>query len=82
MQQSLAKLRTQLKIDPISKHGELALLLVHLFKRLHDLSGWDFNWIQYFLKTKNRVTSGVPKEQIETVRGLILVLNFVEAIRS
>lgn len=78
----LDRLRTQLKIDPISKHGELAVLLVHLFKRLHDLSGGDFDWIQYFLKTKNRVTGGVPIEQIETVRGLISVLNFVEAIRS
>ena len=77
----LSRFRTQLKIDPTSKQGELALLLINLFKALHDLSGGDPDWIQHFLKSKNRVTGGVPMEQIETVRGLVSVVQFVEAIR-
>jgi len=74
-------LGTELGIDPASKQGEIALLFINLFSALYDLSGGDSDWIQHFLKSKNRVTGGVPMEQIETVRGLVSVLQFVEAIR-
>lgn len=78
---TINKLGTELGIDPASKQGEIALLFINLFSALYDLTGGDSDWIQHFLKSKNRVTGGVPMEQIETVRGLVSVLQFVEAIR-
>lgn len=78
---TINRLGTQLGIDPTSKQGEIALLFINLFSALYDLTGGDSDWIQHFLKSKNRVTGGVPMEQIENVRGLVSVLQFVEAIR-
>jgi len=67
---TINRLGTELGIDPASKQGEIALLFISLFSALYDLTGGDSDWIQHFLKSKNRVTGGVPMEQIETVRGL------------
>lgn len=78
---TINRLGTELGIDPASKQGEIALLFISLFSALYDLTGGDSDWIQHFLKSKNRVTGGVPMEQIETVRGLVSVLQFVEAVR-
>lgn len=80
-EQTINRLGTQFGIDPTSKQGEIALLFINLFSALYDLTGGDSDWVQHFLKSKNRVTGGVPMEQIETVRGLVSVLQFVEAIR-
>ena len=78
---TINRLGTQLGIDPTSKQGEIALLFINLFCALYDLTGGDSDWIQHFLKSKNTVTGGVPMEQIENVRGLVSVLQSVEAIR-
>ena len=75
------QLQTEMNIDPISKQGELALLIIKLFRTLHNLSGGYLDWIRHFLESKNRVTGGIPIKQIETERGLVSVLQFVEAIR-
>ncbi|WP_349929901.1 XRE family transcriptional regulator (plasmid) [Acinetobacter sp. A1-4-2] len=81
-QPTISRLKTQLKLDLASKQGELALLLIKLYTALYDLNGGDLDWILHFLNSKNRVTGGVPVEQIETARGLVSVLQFVEAIRG
>lgn len=80
-EQTINSLEIQFGIDPASKQGEIALLFINLFSALYDLTGGDSDWIQHFLKSKNLVTGGIPMEQIETVRGLVSVLQFVEAIR-
>lgn len=79
---TISRLKTKLKLDPNSKQGELALLLIKLYIVLYDLNGGDLDWIHHFLNSKNQVTGGIPIRQIETARGLVLVLQFVEAIRN
>ena len=34
------------------------------------------------MNTPNRVTGGIPVQQIETISGLVTVLQFVDAIRG
>ena len=34
------------------------------------------------MRTPNKVTGGVPAEQIKSVEGLVTVLQFVDAIRG
>ena len=80
-QPTISRLKTQLKLDPASKQGELALLLIKLYTALYDLNGGDLDWMHHFLNSKNRVTGGIPIKQIETAHGLVLVLQFLEAIR-
>ncbi len=69
-------------LDPVSKQGELALLVVRLARALYALTGGDSSWMQHFMRSENEVTGGVPVEQITTIQGLVSVLTFVDGIRG
>jgi DNA-binding XRE family transcriptional regulator len=77
---------SRLKQNPVlavdSKQGELALLVVRIARALFALTGGDKDWIQHFMHTPNKVTGGVPAQQMQTIQGLITVLQFVDAIRG
>lgn len=75
--EAITQLQNQPELDPNSKQGKLALLLIRLY---HALTGGDQAAMNIFLMSENRVTSGILIHQIETMSGLISVLNFVEAI--
>ncbi len=76
--------RTSLRrgIDPDSKPGELAALLIRVYRSLYALVGGDPEAMRHWMATENRHTGGVPREQIRTVTGLIRVLEYVDAIRG
>ena len=78
--EAITQLQNQPELDPNSKQGKLALLLIRLYQALHALTGGDQAAMKIFLTSENRVTSGIPIYQIETMSGLISVLNFVEAL--
>lgn len=69
-------------IDPASRGGESGLLLVRLADGLSALAGEDKDWVQNFMRSPNKVTGGVPVEQIEQIEGLVRVLGVVDTIRS
>ncbi|ENU29705.1 DUF2384 domain-containing protein [Acinetobacter sp. 2JN-4] len=79
---AISRLKNNPELDPASKQGELALLLIRLSRALYALTGGDTDWMRHFMNTPNRVTGGVPVEQIESVSGLVSVLQFVDAIRG
>jgi len=79
---SVSRLKTNAGLDPQTKEGELALLLIRLGRALSSLTDADLAWIQHFMRTANKVTNGVPAEQIKTITGLVSVLRFVDAIRA
>ena len=79
---AVSRLKRNSSLDPESKQGELALMLVRLARALFALTGGDETWIRHFMQTPNKVTGGVPAEQIRTVEGLVTVLQFVDAIRG
>lgn len=79
---SVSRLKQKNSIDPGSKEGELALLLIRLHRALFALNGGDQQLMQHFLNTDNNRTGDVPMEQIQTVEGLVRVLNFLDAIRG
>lgn len=79
---AISRLKTNLDLDPATKQGELALLLIRVYRALYALSGADAAWIHHFMNSPNEVTKGVPIEQIQSVNGLFTVLNFVDAIRG
>lgn len=80
----IGKDRTSLNrgIDPQSKSGELALLMIRCYRSLHVLVGGQPEDIKHWMKTYNHHTQGVPYEQIQTVQGLTLVLEYLDAIRG
>lgn len=76
--------RTSLRrgIDPDSKPGELAALLIRLYRSLYALVGGDPEAMRHWMATENHHTGGVPREQIHQVTGLVDVLEYVDAIRG
>jgi len=79
---AVSRLKRKPNIDPESKQGELALLLIRIARALFALTGGDREWMAHFMRTKNAATQGVPVEQVTSIQGLITVLNFVDAIRG
>lgn len=69
-------------IDPESKSGELALLLIRCYRGLYALVGGDEATMRHWMKTENRDTGGVPADQITQVQGLVRVVEYLDAMRG
>lgn len=79
---AVSRLKQNPVLDPSSKQGELALLLIRMARALFALTGGDTDWIRHFMRTPNKVTGGIPAQQIGQIQGLVSVLQFVDAIRG
>lgn len=69
-------------IDPDSKSGELALLLVRLYRSLYVLIGGDSELMRHWLHTHNRDTGAVPAEQVRQIQGLAELVAYLDALRG
>lgn len=78
----ITRLKHKLDLQPNSKQGELALLLIRIARALYALAGGKPLWIQHFMRSPNNLTGGVPAEQVQTIQGLLQVLQFVDAMRG
>jgi len=78
----ISRLKKSMQLDPNSKTGELALLLIRVARALYALSGGDSTWTQHFMRNTNTMTAGIPAEQVQSVQGLSRVLQYVDAIRG
>ena len=78
----ISRLKQNPSLDPNSKKGELALLVIRIARALFALTGGDREWIKHFMHNSNKVTGGTPAKQMETIQGLIQVMQFVDAIRG
>lgn len=76
--------RTSLRrgLAPASKSGELALLLIRVYRSLYVLVGGDPGDIRHWMSVKNLHTGGVPREQVKSVQGLTRVLEYLDAMRG
>ncbi|ANB03463.1 MbcA/ParS/Xre antitoxin family protein [Ectothiorhodospira sp. BSL-9] len=79
---AVSRLKQNPALDPQSEQGELALLLIRLAREVFALAGGDQAWVRHFMRSPNKVTGGIPVRQIETARGLMGLLQFVDAIRG
>lgn len=77
---AISRLKQCPSLDPQTKAGELALLVVRVALALHTLTGGDREWMEHFIRTPNKITGGVPAKQMETIHGLANVLQCVDAI--
>ena len=69
-------------LDPDSKEGELALMLIRCYRSLFALMDGDQAVIRHWMRTDNHGTGGVPSEQIKTIPGLSRVMSYLDAIRG
>jgi len=69
-------------IDPDSKEGELALLLVRLYRSLDALVGNDAAQRLLWLGSYNRGVNGKPVELIERAEGLAGLVAYLDGMRA
>lgn len=79
---AISRLKQQPSLDPASKQGELALLVIRIARALFALTGGDSEWMVHFMQTPNTMTGGVPAQQLQSIQGLMSVVVFVDAIRG
>ena len=69
-------------IKPTSKEGELSLLFIRAFRALDALLGNVLENEKKWLRAKNNALNGIPLELMKTVAGLVLVVNYLDAVRG
>jgi Protein of unknown function (DUF2384) len=79
---SVSRLQRGRGIDPDSKEGELALLLVRLFRSLDALVGGDEQQARAWMHAMNDHVGGVPAQRITTVEGFVDVVQYLDALRG
>lgn len=79
---AISRMKSAQSLDPASKQGELALLLIRIARALFALTGGDLQWIRHFMHSHNHLTGGTPATQITTIQGLMSVLRVVDALRG
>ena len=72
----------QSQLDPASKSFEAAQFLLRLFRSLDALLGSDDIAAKSWLATPNLDLGGRPIEQIDTMRGLMAVCDYVDFYRA
>jgi uncharacterized protein (DUF2384 family) len=72
----------QSQLDPASKSHEAAQFLLRLFRSLDALLGSDDVAAKSWLATENLDLGGKPIAQIETMRGLMAVCDYVDFYRA
>ena len=69
-------------LDPQSKEGELALLLVRVYRSLDALVGTDDARRQAWMRSHNDALDGVPLALVQKAEGLVATLNYLDAMRA
>jgi DNA-binding XRE family transcriptional regulator len=69
-------------IEPGTKSGELALLLIRAYRALFVLVGGEPRQMKHWMHTQNLHVGGVPAELIRTVPGLVRVVEYLDSIRG
>jgi hypothetical protein len=79
---SLSRLGRSRWIDPESKEGELALLLLRLFRSLDALLGGSGESCRAWMRAPNRHLRAIPAELTASVAGLVHVTEYLDALRG
>ena len=69
-------------LNPESKEGELAALLVRVFRSLDALVGNDDQQRLAWMKNHNQALAGVPVQLIEKAEGLVATLRYLDGMRA
>lgn len=69
-------------IDAASKEGELALILVRVYRSLDALVGADQAQRKAWMGGYNRALNGKPVDLIERADGLVAVVSYLDAMRA
>jgi hypothetical protein len=69
-------------LSPQRKEGELALLLLRVFRSLDTVVGGDEAALRAWFHAHNTHLDAVPAEIVERVEGLVRVAEYLDAVRG
>lgn len=69
-------------LNPQSKEGELALLLVRVYRSLDALVGTDDAKRRAWMSTPDDALAGVPLKLVQKAEGLVATLNYLDGMRA
>lgn len=69
-------------IEPETKSGELALMLIRCYRSLYAMVGGDDETIKHWMQTSNKYFNDIPANQIKSISGLVAVVDYLDAIRG
>ena len=69
-------------LSPASKSGQLALLLVRVFRSLYPLVGSDDHKRKAWMRSQNQALGGVPAQLILSPEGLARTLAYLDGMRA
>lgn len=75
-------LRGEKPINPDSKEGELALLLVRVYRSVDALVGTDDAKRQLWMTSHNQALGDRPCQLVERADGLVATLNYLDGMRA
>jgi len=75
-------IRHQKYLNPRSKEGELALLLVRVYRSLDALVGSDDHKRNLWMNSHNAALGGHPGQLIQSAEGLVCTLNYLDGMRA
>ena len=81
---SLSRLfsKPNIYIDPFSKEGQLAILLLRLYRSLDVLFGGNAEQCQLWLRSENTHLNSKPILLIQSIEGLVLAVQYLDAMRG
>lgn len=68
--------------DPVSKTGELCLQFVRTYRSLFAIAGGDNAFMRHWLRSYNSALANTPLDAMYSVRGLIQVNEYLDAMRG
>lgn len=69
-------------MDPASKEGELATLLIRLYRSLDILFGGNTPQCQLWLRSPNHHLKTTPIQLLQSIQGLMTTLSYLDAMRG
>lgn len=69
-------------IDPATPNGQLALLLIRIYRGLYVLVGGRDDEMNHWMHTRIRTLQGIPAEMIHDVTGLVRIVEYIDAMRG
>lgn len=69
-------------LSPSTKEGEIALLLLRVYRGLNSLIGNNHDKAKLWLNSDNNYFNRKPIEQLKSVSGLVEVVNYIDAMRG
>ena len=69
-------------LDHASKEGQVAILLLRLYRSLATLFGGNTQQCQLWLRSDNQHLHNQPVILIQSIEGLVLVVQYLDAMRG